>query len=320
MNTLYKATNPIKNALQYTIGSILYFIFFSNFNLTTYIIGLIGFLIAYQSVYFFNDVMDYEDDRKSVFKKKIKMETTGKLKKNTMISLSYILSAIGIAICFFINKLLGFAVIALLIMNFLHSSNLIKWKKTSLVLPNMFSIEFIKYSLGWFIFTSSLAKFPIFLFALLSMLYILGYAYYKQDIKHFLTRKILYLCAISIAFYILSIFLYPFKLALFLPLPIAFTFFIFRKINDNYKRMIIGSGLVNVFIFAFIFSLVLVTIKPIESVNNNISIPFDCLKNNITENLPEGLVNDLKNLTEKLNTTDVGKYINCNITNVTITK
>jgi len=313
---IYKIINPLKNALQYSVGSILYFLFFGEFNLTTFAIGMIGFLIAYESVYFFNDTMDYEDDRKNSFKKRVKALTVGNFKKDSLISSSYILAAIGLAISFFVNKFFGFIIIALFVLNFLHSSNFTRWKKTRLVTLNMFLIEFIKFSLGWFIFTSSLAQYPIFLFALLSMLYVLGYTYYKQGVMHFLNKKIIAMGLISLAFYGLSMILYPFRLALLLPLPVVFTFFIFRKTNDSFKRLIIGSGLVQILAFAFILSLILMTVPIIDTANKQLSVPFDCLKNNITENMPDKWAN----ISEQINKTDMGNYVNCNITNITITK
>ncbi len=71
-NLICRLFNPIKNSLQYSIGSILYFLTFNTFHITKFLLGLIGFVIAYQSVYQYNDLMDYKEDKKDRFRKMFK--------------------------------------------------------------------------------------------------------------------------------------------------------------------------------------------------------------------------------------------------------
>ncbi|MEM5778767.1 MAG: UbiA family prenyltransferase, partial [Candidatus Aenigmatarchaeota archaeon] len=185
-----RAFNPIKNSFQYTIGAILYFLTFNNFYLTKFILGLIGFVIAYQAVYQYNDLMDYEEDLKDEIRKN-KPLPRGEFSRKEVETFVYLFLIIGLSICFVVSPYFGLLVFITLFLNFLHSSPFIKLKKTKLVLPNLFFLEFLKFSLGWFIFSFSLSEFPYILIAFLSLIYLTGYIYWKQNVNCFFNKKII---------------------------------------------------------------------------------------------------------------------------------
>jgi len=280
----------IRNAMQYSLGAGLYFTLNSSFSLLTFIIGLVGFLIAYQSVYFFNDIMDYESDKKDEVKSKTKLLTKGKMTINTAISMAFILATVGLLISFSLGEFFGVMVFLCLFLNFLHSSNMLRLKTTKLLLPNLFVIEFIKYSLGWFVFSSNINNFPFLLIAMASVAYITSYVYYKNNARNFFKdRKINILTVISISLYLMSIFVYPFKLPLILLLMLSISMLSLRKIN-NYSIKINASNLIFFLIIAsFILSIISLAVPSVAQINKNISVSIDSIKANISNDMPENL-------------------------------
>lgn len=279
--------NLTKNLLQYLVGGILYFVLFNNFS-WGFILGLVGFLIAYHSVYQFNDLMDYKEDKKNKFKLKTKSLVRGEISREDVESYSFLFVVIGLCICFFVNRLFGLLVTIILFLNFLHSSSFIKLKKSKLLIPNLFVIEFIKYSLGWFALTSSLLDFPFFLILSFSLVYVIGYIYWKQNIRHFFrSKKTLWLASLASVFYIISLLIYPFKLALLIPLPIATAFIIFKRFGSSFIRLKIGYLILFSVGICFILSMLLLITPSIAELNNKIRNKFDVIKENITNVIPK---------------------------------
>ena len=293
--------NLIKNALQYIGGSALYFFIFNEFSVLKFFLGLIGFLIAYHSVYRFNDIMDYKEDRKDNMRKQYKPLVTGKIKINNVVSQMFLFLIIGLPLCFFVSNLFGFLVLVTLFLNFLHSSNLIRLKKSRyLLIPNLFFIESIKYSLGWFSLTFSLERFPYFFMFFLSSSYVVAYFYYKQNVSNFFGNlKIKILSIISIVFYIVSLFIYPFKIAIILPFPLLFIYLIFKNRSSLEKfKMYVNIAFVGGTIF--IILMLILPFPSIAELNNEISTKIDFVKDNITEMMPDYLKTNIEEIQEKI--------------------
>lgn len=298
--------NFIKNSFQFVVGSALFFAVVGGFSLFNFLIGLIGFLIAYNVVYQFNDLVDYEEDKKDKMRRYYKPLVTGELNKKQMKAYGIVCLIIGLPMCFFVSILFGSLVVIALFLNFLHSSPFIRLKKSRLVLPNLFFIESIKFSLGWFALTSSIGNFPYLFIALSSTMYLLSYIYYKQNVVNFFrNKKIIILGVTSFILYVVSIFVYPFKLALIAVLPLFFAFSIFRKYKYNLLRVKIGTNILGLIIIFFVVSLVFLSIPSVAKINNEISSKIDVIKNNISENIPVdikyGMTSLEKTLKENIN-------------------
>ncbi|NIO44513.1 MAG: hypothetical protein GTN36_03090 [Candidatus Aenigmarchaeota archaeon] len=305
-NLICRLFNPIKNSLQYSIGSILYFLTFNTFHITKFLLGLIGFVIAYQSVYQYNDLMDYKEDKKDRFRKMFKPLVKGKFRREQVETFVYIYSIIGLSICFFVNVYFGLLVFLTLFLNFLHSSPFIRLKKTKFLLPNIFLLEFLKFSLGWFIFSISLSSFPYVFIAFLSLVYLAGYIYWKQNINNFFkSRKIITLTIISTILYVTSIFVYPFKLVLIIPLPMVLSYVFFRKVMNPLKKYKIGISLIYFMTICFVISILLLSVPSVAEINNDISSRIDVIKENITEIIPKDIKTDLENIQEKIDGIDI---------------
>jgi len=304
--------NVIKNSIQYLITTVLYFIIFGTVSLN-FLLGLIGFLIAYQSVYYFNDLMDYREDKKSEFKKKTKLLARGSIRREIVESYSFLFAIIGLTISFMVNNLFGLLVVICLLLNFLHSSSFIRLKKSNLLLPNLFLIESIKYSLGWFALTSSIAQFPFYLIIFLSLIYLIGYIYWKQNITNFFkSTKTKVLFGLCFVFYLISFFSYPFKLALLFPMFFGGVFYIFKRFKSSLIRLKIGYTLVFVISFCFLLSIILLTTPTFAEINNEIAKNVDIIKENVTNivpqdikqrwiNIEDNIICNIDNLTNNLN-------------------
>ena len=293
--------NFIKNSFQFIIGSALFFATMNGFSLSNFFIGLIGFVLSYHSVYSLNDLMDYYDDKKDDMRKHFKPLVNGKTKRTHMEAYSFLYLVIGLPLCFFVSTLFGFLVVISLLLNFLHSSPFIRLKKTRFVLPNLFFIEFIKFSLGWFALSSYVNNFPFLFVAFLSTVYVLIYTYYKQNaVNFFKSKSIVVLSIISFSLYIASIFSYPFKLALILIFPLGFILLITRKYDYHLLRVRIGTNLLNFISVCFVLSLLILSIPSVAEINNNICCKIDSIKENITEKIPENVKSEIASLDKSI--------------------
>lgn len=297
-----RAYNPVKNGIQYSIGALLYFLFFGSFDITKFLIGLIGFVIAYQSVYQFNDLMDYESDRKDKVRREKKPLARGDASRKDVESYSYILSVIGLSICFFVNPYFGILVSATLFLNFLHSSHFVRLKESKLLLPNLFFIEFLKYSIGWFAFSIAISEFPFLLITLFSFIYVGCYIFWKQNLNNFLgNAKLKIITGISVMLYIASVFVYQFTLILIIPIPLAvLCVFLRNHISGRLKKINIDFSLAYITFFYIVISLLILTIPAVATVNVNINQRMDTMKESIKEALPETLKSDIDNINHTL--------------------
>lgn len=297
--SVYKI-NLIRNMFQFSIGSVLYFVINNSFDIAKFFVGIAGFLIAYQSVYFFNDLMDYEQDRKDKDKSKIKMFISGKVKKDTGISMMFLFVILGLSLCFIVDQIFGLLVVACLFLNFLHSSNLTTVKKSSFLIPNMFVLEFIKYSLGWFVFSLKIYNFPFFIISLSSAAYVIAYILYKRKNIPITDKGMLSLLAIGGFSLIFSIFFYHFTLPLIV-LIASSSLYLFILRSNTLVKIKIGSIISFLAIFAFIASMLFLTIPSIAQINNDLYQNVDTVKNNLTDMVPENIKNEIENINDTIN-------------------
>ena len=158
--------NLPKNVVQYLLGFGLYLLVYCSFDPIKFVLGLAAFIISYSAIYPYNDLMDYKEDRKNVFKKHYKAIARGDMTQEKAITLAYGLPIIGLLIASFVSRWYMILLIFLLFQNFLHSSpqttKTFK-KKNRYMFINMYLMQAIKFSLGWFTFTTDLTRLPIWL-------------------------------------------------------------------------------------------------------------------------------------------------------------
>ena len=299
---LVRRFNLIKNAIQFTLGSIFYFLTFGTFNFFNFLIGLIGFLIAYHSVYQFNDLIDYEEDRKNKIKIYYKPLPSREINRKHIESYSFLFMLVGLAISFSLNIYFGLLISFILFLNFLHSSPFTRLKKSKfLVLPNLFIIEAVKYSLGWLVMSFSLLNFPFFLIIGLSTVYLAGYIYCKQNINNFFkSNRVKFLIIVSIILYLISFLSYSFKLALLLPLPVSISFLFFRRISSAFTKIDLGVSTIYITALCFIFSMLLLNSPVVAEFNNNINKEVNNATESITKIIPESIKSEIISLNKTI--------------------
>ena len=157
------------------------------------ILALLGFITAYHSIYYFNDIIDVEEDKKDPIKKATKPLARGDVTIQDYLSRMFLLLVIGLSLSFYAAPSFGWMVSALLFLNFLHSSHYIHLKETPLVGINMLIIEFLKFSSAWFLLPiHKLVEMPFSITLIFASSYILGYYAYKKpemDVKEALLRR-----------------------------------------------------------------------------------------------------------------------------------
>lgn len=308
---VYRAIDWVKNSVQYLLGAVLFFTFFGNLDAGILLAGLAGFVISYNSVYYLNDIIDYESDRKDTLKKKLKPIVTGKFTKKEALIYYFASLLIGLPLSFAISRPFGLLVASLLLLNMLHST-IMKKIGTKAVACNLFIIQLVKYSLGWLALTVSLEKFPFFVFASFSAAYITFYLIYKKRLifygkykkkslkdtisstleEVFQNRLFLIPVSLTLLFYVSSIFLYPFKLQLLLLIPILISVsLVSGRINfiDNVTLLKSGWYASSFSILTFILVFFMVQNPVGAEINDSINSSFGEAQQNIADYMPEHL-------------------------------
>ncbi len=283
-----------KNAFQYLIGFSFYLIIFGELNILRLIIGLTAFLLTYSSIYHYNDLMDYEEDRKSSIKRTYKALARGDLTKEKVISRMIALFLSGIALGALIGGWYVLLLLGLLATNYLHSSprtkKLFKYNLKYLF-PNMFIMQFLKFTSGWFTFTTNLTLLPSWIIACLCTSYIFGYVIYKRgiaNISKFLKKKLKLSIALStivlITFFI-SLIIYPFKIPLLAIIPISFIFLVLRKEKSQVKRFFGFLKIIHLVIFMLLVFILLLNVPVVGEINEETGRVIDTLSTLSLKNL-----------------------------------
>lgn len=290
-----------KNAVQFLLGIVLFWLVFGSFSYVTATVALAAFILAYSSVYFFNDISDCDEDRCDSEKKEWKLVANGKISKRTAGICGLVLLSAGILLAFAINGWFVSLVVALIALNFLHSSHYTRLKRSMpATAANLTGIEFLKYSSGWFALTSDLTRFPFWLVLTFSLVYTIIYLAYKSRFKgkNILTNKyvIVPLGLISAFSYLVSIFLYHFALPMILLLAVSLAlakFSIGKRIRFM-SWLWVEFTVLPMIVIAF----VLLSVPSIAHANNNITHTIDQYKSDIYHQLPEDVAGGIRNLTE----------------------
>lgn len=312
--------NMPKNIVQFLLGFVLFWVTFGVADVFLMVVSLISFLLTYSSVYLFNDIIDYEDDKKDEEKSKWKLIVTGELSREAAMGYYIIMLLAGISLSLFINRAFTLILIGLVFFNFLHSSTLTRFKeslpKTAL---NMTIIEFLKYSTGWFALTSNISNFPFWLVLCFSVAYTAVYLFYKFKFNRALVMKnkaifgtILFVFIFSFG---VSFLVYNFSLALILLTVFVaiFTVFIktFKILKYRMKRLFLIEYIVLPLI---IISFLLLMHPSVAELNANIT---QSITNYSKDVIPSSVMTSLRNITGMENVRDIENSL-MNITDIVL--
>jgi hypothetical protein len=173
--------NVPKNTAQFLLGAVLFITAYGAINLWALVVALIGFIVAYSSVYIYNDITDAAEDRKDPSKMPWKPVANGSLSVRSAKNIHATLLIVGLAITALSGWVLFSLVAVLLVLNFLHSSPAVRLKarKKATVL-NIGAMALIKFSCGWFAVAPNANGMPALFILMMAVVYALGYVAYKS--------------------------------------------------------------------------------------------------------------------------------------------
>ena len=262
--------NVFKNSLQFLIGASMLIALGQPVDYGRLLLSLLGFLLAYQSVYGMNDILDFSEDSKSKLKRALKPFARGEISLETQVSKMFLYMLFGLSICFFVNTFFGFLVAAMLLLNFFHSYKPLNIKRTLIGLVNIFLIEFIKFSCGWFAIGGSFQNFPYLIPLFMSSAYAMGYYNYKTELSanFFIKKRSIISFFLSLIFYLASVFIYKdFRISLIAIFPIIFLPYLIPKNKDFIEKLKRGFGVVTGIMIIFILLNFLLPYEPFHSIN-----------------------------------------------------
>lgn len=313
--------NMPKNAIQFSLGVVFYYLIFGIPDALLVFLAFAGFMLTYSSVYVFNDLMDIEEDKKHPQKLKWKFIANGTVGKESAVSVLFLLMFSGLGLSLLVGKWFAAIMVMLLVLNFLHSSNFTRFKKSKWKTAfNMTAIEFLKYSCGWFALTSNLASFPFWMVLCLAVSYNAGYIIYKFDFRGRMIRqnRLLFgsMGAVGVGSYAISVLVYDFPLALFMmfvmaALVIATIKYSRLECHSMNNMMIIEYVLLPLMIISFLA----MGISQVAAVNGVIREGITDVRTDIVQSIPEDIRNPVEGVIQELgryqNAEDVEKGLMC---------
>lgn len=290
-----------KNAVQFMLGVVLFWLVYGSLDFATASVAMAAFLMAYSSVYFFNDIVDCEEDEHDPEKMEWKLVANGKISKRGAGIAGLVFLFAGLALASTINGWFLLMMVVLVFLNFLHSSPYTKLKKSMpIVTVNITAIEFLKYSSGWFALTSSLTTFPFWIILTFSLIYSAMYLVYKSRFrgKEIISNKsVIVPLGLASAFsYLVSILLYDFALPMIflLAMSLALAKFSIGKRLQFMKWLWVEFAILPMIVLAFL----MLSIPPIAQANSNITSTIGQYKQIVYQELPGSVADGLKNLSE----------------------
>ena len=267
-----------KNIVQFLVGTILFTMLFGWIDIIITLVGLVGFILSYSSVYILNDLRDLEEDRRDQMKIKWKMIANGSLSVRNAVVLYFVFLISGLSVSFLVSPWFFLIMFSLLALNAVYSVfKLKRWMPAAAVF--LILMQFLKFSSGWFVLTTSLNIFPFWLIMMLSLAYTSIFVGYKKKFKREFLKEQKYLfvvLALLLIFcYGMSIISYSFPLSMVLLLLFCLSWVLISKIFriKHYKNL-------TIFIF-YLFMLPVIVLSFLAVAHPSVTV----INNGLTEGI-----------------------------------
>jgi len=295
-----------KNIVQFSLGVLLYWFMIGVPDVYVTIVALLGFLLAYSSVYLYNDAIDYEEDKKDNEKLKWKLVASDHLSVRSAKMIALVFAVTGLTVSLFIGRWFFIINAGMLFFNFLHSHPRIRFKKQlKKTAVNMTIIEFLKFSCGWFALTSNLTKFPFWLIVAFSAVYTSSYLIYKFGFRGKIIRsnKKLFtgLAAVGVFSYVLSFLMYGFPLSMILLIIIPlFIIMLFKWMDIEFHRINNMIVIEYLLLPIVIISFILLSVPVFGQTNQAIAKFIENCTEKLIDEVPDNIKKPMENLTEEV--------------------
>jgi 4-hydroxybenzoate polyprenyltransferase len=313
-----------KNAVQFFLGTVLFWLIMGIPNPVATVAALTGFLLTYSSVYLLNDIVDHKEDMKNREKLKWKLVAGKMIGIRKALILSMILLFSGLSVSLYVSRWFFIIMLLLIFLNSLHSSPWTRFKrslpKTSV---NMTAIQFLKFSTGWFALTSNISEFPFWLILGFSIVYTTSYVIYKFGFrgKTIKSRRGFFwtLGIIGGASYFISFIVYGLPLSLiFLVLIPTIILLFFKRIKWKCHKITNMIILEYLLLPIIIVSFLVVLLNPaLAKVNYQIAKDIENYTEDISDALPQTVTEPIKNISDELkkyqNLEDIEETLNSTI-------
>jgi hypothetical protein len=295
-----------KNMVQFLLGAILFWFIVGVPDIYVTLLAMAGFLVSYSAVYLYNDLVDYEEDRKDSEKVKWKI-VAGNMLSVPMAKITIAISLFaGLSLSLMVNKWFFMIVLAMLFLNFLHSFPYTRFKKgIKKTAVNMTAIEFLKYSCGWFALTTDISKFPFWMIMTFALVYMASYLIYKFRFSGSVIRSnkkmFIAIGAFIAVSYLISFIQYGFPLSMTLLVVIPLFILLFLKQADIEFHRISNMVVIEYILLpVVIVSFAILMVPVVSQANENIASTIGTYKENVIREMPDEMKKSMDNISDEL--------------------
>lgn len=268
--------NLPKNTLQFLFGVILFAMAGGQYNILTCIIAASGLSIGLGAIYLFNDLTDLKEDKQNDMKIRWKAVANGSMPRKESITLIKLFSITGTVLALLSGLNFFLIYLSVIALNLCYSHPSIRWKaNNTLSVVAIASLQVLKFSSGWFLFTNTIEGFPILFVMALAIGYTLLFIYYKNDTENLKKlvvqdkKRVLPLSLTCIIMLLTSFFIYTFPAiglsAIMLGIPTIGLYFLTKNhIGKSVNVVFMYVGLI-----VLLLSFLLLSTPTVTAINQN---------------------------------------------------
>ena len=269
--------NAPKNILQFLFGVIIYATYTGMYDIPRSALAAVGLCLGLGAIYLFNDLTDYEEDKKNPFKNYWKAIANGSISIKSAKILIFVLSVSGTLFSLISGRNFFIIYLTIITLNLLYSYPSIRLKShKNLSLLVITVIQIFKFSSGWFLFTSSFQGFPFAIVFSISIGYALLFLYYKNDTSNIIKitkenkLRVYPLSLFLFIFILISILTYSYPVVFVLILGMAVPTILFYNLSKEYLGIKVNFAFMYVGLAIIIISFLLLSVPTVTATNDTL--------------------------------------------------